>query len=51
MSYEEYRTKPFEDIQRADQLLNDDAQLNSDNVALAQALCSLATAKMMGRGR
>lgn len=47
---DDYITKPFQDIRRADELLNG-GQPNSDDVALAQALCQLAHVKMIGRGR
>lgn len=48
MSYEEYETKPFEDIRRADKILNSDDSASPHGVALAQALLSLAQAKITG---
>ncbi len=49
-AYDGYQSKPFEDIKRADELLNKGV-CHANDVALAAALCQLAQAKMMGRGR
>lgn len=48
--YDDYRSKPYEDIRRADSLLNDEPVSASD-VAKAVALLKLAQVKMLGRGR
>lgn len=58
-AYDTYRSKPFEDIARADRLLNPDASVRTRNdgkptstdVALAHALIELARVKMQGSVR
>jgi hypothetical protein len=50
--YDHYRSQPFQDIAKADELLNpDDGFPTANDLLKATALSALAQAKMMGGGR